>query len=588
MRIRFLTLILVSFLLSIKPAYAYTNQAIIWAMFEVAPVFWSVIATVFAFLIAVILFLLFRLYKHKKRLASLRFDRDRYAEVLASARDGYYAWIYEPYKDVREKCSRRLALLLGLYLGTKSSFDDFLNCFAKEDQAEISDKIKKLRENGKKFEESYMLPSRERYVKLMGSIITNELGDTVCDVVWVRDTTEQEEHIAELSFELNFTRKRAIIMEKALDVCPYPAWVRDKDLTIIYCNDLYAKAVEAPNVEAVITEGKELAEGSAAKEMRSLASLARATKGSKSERKHIVIGGARRYLEISETPFDVPVFDSGKLDRETYTIGTSVDITEVEDGERKLKLHFDANARVLEALGCGVAVFDKMTNLAFYNKPYLELWGISQAFASTSPSYSMVLDDLRDRRKLPEVPDFRAYKKAETDAFGSIIDNKEDFIHLPDGKTFKRSRIAHPLGGLLITYEDITDRLALETSYNTLSAVQKETVDNLQEAISVFLNGRLELFNPAFCKMWDIEPSKLAEKPSVEELVDLVHKFFSDVDDWALFKKQLVKYFTGQVKENIRLHRQDGMVIDPKSVLLPDGGILISYANVTADINHKN
>ena len=67
-----------------------------------------------------------------------------------------------------------------------------------------------------------------------------------------------------------------------------------------------------------------------------------------------------------------------------------------------------------------------------------------------------------------------------------------------------------------------------------------------------------------------------------------MHKFFSDVDDWALFKKQLVKYFTGQVKENIRLHRQDGMVIDPKSVLLPDGGILISYANVTADINHKN
>ena len=37
--------------------------------------------------------------------------------------------------------------------------------------------------------------------------------------------------------------------------------------------------------------------------------------------------------------------------------------------------------------------------------------------------------------------------------------------------------LRHPLGGLLITYEDITDRLALETSYNTLSAVQKETVD---------------------------------------------------------------------------------------------------------------
>ena len=123
----------------------------------------------------------------------------------------------------------------------RSYYDDFLNCFAKEDQAEISDKIKKLRESGKKFEESYMLPSRERYVKLMGSTITNEFGETVCDVVWVRDTTEEEEHIDELSFELNFTRKRAMIMEKALDTCPYPAWVRDKDFRITSYNVCYTK-----------------------------------------------------------------------------------------------------------------------------------------------------------------------------------------------------------------------------------------------------------------------------------------------------------------------------------------------------------
>ena len=40
----------------------------------------------------------------------------------------------------------------------------------------------------------------------------------------------------------------------------------------------------------------------------------------------------------------------------------------------------------------------------------------------------------------------------------------------------------HPFGGLTFVYEDVTDKLALERSYNTLIEVQRETLDNLYEA----------------------------------------------------------------------------------------------------------
>ena len=63
----------------------------------------------------------------------------------------------------------------------------------------------------------------------------------------------------------------------------------------------------------------------------------------------------------------------------------------------------------------------------------------------------------------------------------------------------------HPFGGLTFVYEDVTDRLALERSYNTLIEVQRETLDNLFEGIAVFgSDGRLKLPNPAYRQIWEL------------------------------------------------------------------------------------
>jgi len=71
----------------------------------------------------------------------------------------------------------------------------------------------------------------------------------------------------------------------------------------------------------------------------------------------------------------------------------------------------------------------------------------------------------------------------------SLIEPESELLHLPDGRTLSMSVSPHPLGGLIFVYEDVTDRLALERSYNTLIEVQRETLDNLFEAIAVFGSG---------------------------------------------------------------------------------------------------
>ena len=70
--------------------------------------------------------------------------------------------------------------------------------------------------------------------------------------------------------------------------------------------------------------------------------------------------------------------------------------------------------------------------------------------------------------------------------FTSLIEPQEELLHLPDERTLRLVVSPHPFGGLTFVYEEVTDKLALERSYNTLIEVQRETLDNLYEAIAVF------------------------------------------------------------------------------------------------------
>ena len=72
--------------------------------------------------------------------------------------------------------------------------------------------------------------------------------------------------------------------------------------------------------------------------------------------------------------------------------------------------------------------------------------------------------------------------------------------------------VPRPMGGIMVTMEDVTSHMQLETSYNTLMEVQKETMNNLAEGIAVFgEDGRLKLYNHSFSNIWNIMPESLSD-----------------------------------------------------------------------------
>lgn len=346
-----------------------------------------------------------------------------------------------------------------------------------------------------------------------------------------------------------------------------PIWQRDNNLKIIYCNLAFSEAAEE-TAESVIAVGDmELYKGHTL-----LAQKAWESGKEQVERRHIIVNSERRLYMVREVPFP----------KDGSIIGYAKDISEFESAQEEIQRHISALRDLLESSTSAMAIYGKDMRLKFYNFAFVTLWKLDEAWLDTEPNYGEVLEMLRDKRKLPEQANFKAFKQSQQKLFTALIEPQEEFFYLPDGKTLRAIAIPHALGGILFAYEDVTDRLALERSYNTLIAVQRETLDNLHEGIVVFgENGRLTLCNPMFYKLWHLSPEFTASEPHIRAVLERCRELFL-TEDWEKFLENLVSRFQQRQFFALRFERSDGSVVDCSCVPLPDGATLLSFIDVTA------
>ncbi len=361
-------------------------------------------------------------------------------------------------------------------------------------------------------------------------------------------------------------------LRDVLDALPLPVWRRGPDLRLVDCNEAYAAALDLPR-EAVLAQASELAPESGPGATPARARRAAAGEAS-SEERHVVIAGSRRLLRLAEIS-----------DRSGGTIGFAIDCTDLEGAESDLSRHVNAHGQVLESIHAAVAIYGPDKRLSFFNSAFARLWGIEEDWLSGEPSLDELLERLRERRRVPEYADFRAFKRQQLGMFTSLIEPTSELMHLPDGRTLSVSVSPHPLGGLIFVYEDVTDRLALESSYNTLIAVQRETLDNLFEGIAVFgSDGRLKLQNPAYRKIWALSETDLTGEPHFGDIVEKTRRFYGNGGDWAAMRQRVIARITAQTHWSGQLDRSDGSVLQLATVPLPDGNVLLTGLDVTDTI----
>jgi signal transduction histidine kinase len=414
-----------------------------------------------------------------------------------------------------------------------------------------------LREHGEGFLLN-LTTANGRAVEAMGRAIGGQA------IVRIRELSGLRRELAETNLRHRALLEETEILRGFAASAPWPIWAKRAKGDLSYANTAYARATEAASVPDAIDRDLELLDSGDRGDME----RALNDNAAFNARLPIVVGGERRI-------YDVHAMKVGG-----GSAGIAIDASEAAALSAALVRMAEAHRRTLDQLSSGVAVFDAQRRLSFYNDSYRRLWDLDRAFLDGNPNDSSVLDRLRAARKLPEQPDFRAWKAKLHEAYRAVEPDKDTW-YLPDGRAVSVVTTPNPEGGVTYLFDDVTESLDLARRFDGLIRVQRETLDNLAEAVAVFgSNGRAQLFNPAFARMWKLSPEALGEQPHIETVEAWCKPLFDDAATWRTIREAITA-IENRVEVPLKLERKDGSVLDCMTMPLPDGATMLTFQDIT-------
>ncbi|HET7885936.1 MAG TPA: PAS-domain containing protein [Bradyrhizobium sp.] len=482
----------------------------------------------------------------------LQNESDRYRALLFAEPQVLIAW---PAGEDRPEVSGDVSPLTSQELSQRIlAFGTWLPSAA---ALQMDRAIETLRENGEGFLLN-LTASNGIPVEVSGRAIGGQA------IVRIRELSGIRRELAEIH-----QRHRALLQETEMlrgfaQASPWPIWAKGPDGNLQYANTAYAKAAEASSINDALERNVQLLDSSDRADM----DRALQETSSFAARLPIVVGGERRF-------YDVQAFNLGG-----GSVGMAIDASEANALSEALVRMAEAHRRTLDQLSSGVAVFDGRARLAFYNDSYRRLWDLDRTFLDSNPDDSSVLDRLRAARKLPEQPDFRAWKAKLHEAYRAV-EAEKDTWYLPDGRALSVVTTPNPEGGVTYLFDDVTESLDLARRYDGLIRVQRETLDNLGEAVAVFgSNGRAQLFNPAFAGMWKLSAAALGEQPHIDTVETWCKPLFDDAATWRIIREAITR-IDNRVAVPLKLERKDGSVLDCMTMPLPDGATMLTFQDIT-------
>ena len=374
----------------------------------------------------------------------------------------------------------------------------------------------------------------------------------------IRPLVGDRRQMTELTFDAGKLGKQVERLSAILDAAPFPAWIHDTEGSLVWANQAYVASVEVQNFEAAqhttkLANASPLDAGKADPAQKLLG------------RVHAVKQGNRRAYNIHEM-----AIDGGKA-------GFAIDVTALESAEKELDRHIKAHTSTLDKLDTAIAIFGPDQRLRFFNQAYVKLWGLDQTWLEEQPSDGEILDRLRTLRLLPEQANYREWKTRQLSSY-TTLEVRENYWYLPDGRSLMVVCEQHPFGGVTYLYENLTKEHQLESRVNELFETQRETLDNLAEAVALFgSDGRLRLANPAFIRLWQVGQE---EKPHVDQLS---RKPGLETDARAAWNdiRFGITGLDGSRKFSEGRFSHGELFLHFRAVPLPDGNALITFTDVS-------
>jgi len=384
----------------------------------------------------------------------------------------------------------------------------------------------------------------------------------------IRQAFQQSEAapLPEQNFSAGLSGAQAV-----LSLLPKPAFVRDIQNRLVFANAAYHQLAASLGRKSTEAAPAEVLDGQALKNH-----LASHGSSDKPVRRTIDFSGAGKF-ELVE--FTVSGGKAGYLRpiEEAASTASSNALAPI--------------AGIIDVLATPIAIFDANRELIHFNRAYCSLWSLDPKWLKTGLNEPAILDRLRTEGLLPSEPDYQAWRKKHLLAYELKTPRDNDPWHLPDGRTINViSAPAGPQGGVIYAFEDISERLKLESQNKAMSSVQRETLNALSEGVAVFgTNGRLTLSNPRLSTLWKLPMNELGKNPHIDEIAEVSARAMPEDGAiiWRDLKRRIIDLNPTRSDTTGRIARADGRLLDYAVTRLPDGQTMMTFLDVTESANFQ-
>jgi PAS domain-containing protein len=296
-------------------------------------------------------------------------------------------------------------------------------------------------------------------------------------------------------------QREAHLLRDTLNALPALVWHEDTEGTILWANDAYLG----------------LSSRISGKDRRQLwpperlFALETGDIGTEGETRRSTVHGAE-----GDSWFDVHI---QPVDGRFILTATSAE--RVVQAEKARRDFVQTLTKTFGQLSFGLAVFDKQRRMGLFNPALTQMTRLDIEFMAGRPTLAAFLDQLRERRIIPEPRDYAAWRTEITDA--ALIPGRGGYESnwlLASGQTYRVCGRCHADGSFALTFEDVSKEVSLTRRHRAEIELAQGALDAMEDPIAAFSEtGALALTNRAFDRMWGIDPSAVLGQMTILDLM---------------------------------------------------------------------
>jgi signal transduction histidine kinase len=257
------------------------------------------------------------------------------------------------------------------------------------------------------------------------------------------------------------------------------------------------------------------------------------------------------------------------------------DTTEAWRREQEIAEKSALLAATLESMDQGMLVLDTDMRVRIWNHRLAELLELPADFIKSAMPASELLQLLSDRAgHTPEHTEREIAIRLDSFRAGEIRRLEGPELH---GRVLERRSRPMPGGGLVVTYSDVTEAKEREDELAENSTLLGATLDNMDQGlILIDAEHRAKLWNNRLIDMFDLPPEVLrVGRPFAEILRYFIEAAGTPAERVeGELATRLVELREHPVAV-LERHRPDGRVIERRRRVMPLGGSVITYGDVT-------